>query len=79
MSLVMAVNALGYAANWHTEWYAYDNRITAELGLSQSERIAGFIHIGTPIERPTDRPRPNLDDIVSEYGNDGLAAFTSAS
>jgi nitroreductase len=48
MSLVMAVHALGYAANWITEWYAYDRRVLDALGVNSNERIAGFVHIGRP-------------------------------
>jgi len=75
MSLVIAANAMGYGANWHTEWYAYDRRIMSELGVKDDERIAGFVHIGTPAERPGDRPRPALDDVAVEYGADGIAAL----
>jgi nitroreductase len=71
MNLLTAANAMGYAANWHTEWYAYDRRILRELGLSEQERIAGFVHIGTATEPPADRPRPALRDIVTRYGADG--------
>ncbi len=74
MNLVTAVNALGYASNWHTEWYAYDRRVLSELGLAESERIAGFVHIGTPSETPGDRPRPELAEIVTEYGGTGLTS-----
>src|SRR6266576_2863165 len=47
VSLVLAAHALGYAANWITEWYAYDRGVLDALGLKEHERIAGFIHIGT--------------------------------
>lgn len=73
MNLVTAVNAMGYACNWHTEWYAYDRRILAELGLTDSERIAGFVHIGTAAETPADRPRPVLSTITTSYGAEGIA------
>ena len=75
MSLVIAANAMGYGANWHTEWYAYDRRITRELGVADHERVAGFVHIGTPIERPGDRPRPALSDVAMEYGANGIGAL----
>lgn len=78
MSLLLAANAMGYAANWHTGWYAYDRRILSELGLDNEERIAGFVHIGTPLERPSDRPRPALADVVVTYGADGLAPYFDA-
>jgi nitroreductase len=48
MNLVTAAHALGYGANWITEWYAYDRGVLDALGLAQHERIAGFIHIGRP-------------------------------
>lgn len=68
MSLVMAAHALGFAANWITEWYAYDRRVLDALGLGPNERIAGFVHIGRPARPPEDRPRPPLGDIVTRYG-----------
>lgn len=67
MNLVTAAHALGYAANWITEWYAYDPRILKAMGLADRERIAGFVHIGTPSKPPEDRPRPPLSEIVTRY------------
>ena len=67
MSLVMASHALGYAANWITEWYAYDRRVLDHLGLASHEKIAGFVHIGRPKEPPADRPRPSLEDVVTRF------------
>ena len=46
MSLVIAAHAMGYAASWITEWYAYDRRVLDALGVGANERIAGFVHIG---------------------------------
>jgi nitroreductase len=67
-SLVMAAHAMGYAANWLTEWYAYDRDVLNALGLAPNERIAGFVHIGRPTKPPEDRPRPPLNEIVTRYG-----------
>ena len=67
MSLVLSAHALGYAANWITEWYAYDRGVLDALGLAPNERIAGFVHIGTPDRPPEDRPRPPLSDIVTHF------------
>src|SRR5712671_5379434 len=67
MSLVIAAHALGYAANWITEWYAYDRGVLAALGLAENERIAGFVHIGRPSDKPEDRPRPPLQDIATRF------------
>ena len=67
-SLVFAAHALGFAANWLTEWYAYDRRVLDGLGLAPNEKIAGFVHIGRSAKPAEDRPRPPLGDIVSRYG-----------
>jgi nitroreductase len=67
MNLVLAAQALGFAAKWVTEWYAYDRRVLDALGLAPHERIAGFVHIGRAAQPPQDRPRPSLADIVTRY------------
>ena len=67
MSLVIAAHAMGYAASWITEWYAYDRRVLDALGLAANERVAGFVHIGRPAKPPEDRERPKLGDIVTRY------------
>jgi len=68
MSLVFAAHAMGFAASWITEWYAYDRRVLDVLGLAANERIAGFVHIGRPAKPPEDRDRPNLGTIVTRFG-----------
>ncbi|HXD43810.1 MAG TPA: nitroreductase [Pseudolabrys sp.] len=67
MALVMAAHAMGFAASWITEWYAYDRAVLDQLGLAPHERIAGFVHIGRPRKPPEERDRPKLADIVSRY------------
>jgi len=56
-TLLIAASAMGFAAQWLTEWYAYDRIARAALGLASGERVAGFIYIGTASEGPTERPR----------------------
>jgi nitroreductase len=68
MNVVLAAHALGFAANWMTEWYAYDRRVLDALGVKPSERIAAFVHIGRPTQPAVDRPRPPLADVVTRYG-----------
>jgi nitroreductase len=67
MNLVTACHALGFAANWITEWYAYDRGVLDALGLAAHEKIAGFVHIGRPAQPPEDRPRPPLSEIVTRF------------
>lgn len=66
-NLCLAANAMGFGTAWITEWIAYNAKVRAALGLAENERIAGFIYIGTPAERPEERERPKLDDIVSRW------------
>jgi nitroreductase len=67
MNLVLAAHALGYAASWITEWYAYDRGVLDALGLKDNERIAGFVHIGRPSDPPEDRARPPLGEIATRF------------
>jgi nitroreductase len=67
MNLVLAAHAMGYGANWITEWYAYDRSVLDALGLAPHERIAGFVHIGRPPGPPEDRPRPPLNEIATRF------------
>ena len=65
LKMCMAAQARGFAANWLTEWYAYDAPFLRALGVRESEKVAGFIYMGTTTEAPGMRPRPLLSDIVS--------------
>lgn len=67
MNLLNAATALGYGASWLSGWAAFDRRVLDALGLAPNERIAGFVHIGTATEKPTDRDRPSLADIVTRF------------
>ncbi len=67
LNLCLAANALGYGTSWITEWIAYNKTVGAALGLAENERVAGFIYVGTPAERPDDRERPALADIVTRW------------
>lgn len=66
-NMLLAASAHGFAAQWITEWYAYDEKVTSALGLSAQERIAGFVYIGKAKENPKERARPDLKAITSRY------------
>ena len=59
-TLVNAASAAGFGANWITDWYAYEPKACALLGLAPGERVAGFIYIGTPKDAPLERVRPDI-------------------
>lgn len=65
MNLLTAATAMGFGASWVTGWVAISKPAHQVLGLADDERIGGVIHIGTAKQRPPDRPRPALADIVT--------------
>ncbi len=67
LNLLHAANAYGFSANWLTGWYAYDAEAKAWLGLKPGEKIAGFLHIGTPTVPPVERDRPDVGGITGEW------------
>ena len=64
--MLIAALSMGYAAQWLTEWYAYDPQVGQALGLEGNDRIAGFLYIGNA-QATTERARPNYDDVASEW------------
>ena len=66
-NLCLAANAMGYSTSWLTEWVAFNDTVRIALGLGENERIAGFVYVGTASERPEERDRPKLADIVSHW------------
>ena len=63
MNLLHAANALGWDAQWLTEWVAFDEKLAPHLGARDGERIAGFFHLGVRTMPKSERDRPELDDI----------------
>tara|TARA_Y100000591_G_C21639474_1_gene597062 strand:- start:116 stop:685 length:570 start_codon:yes stop_codon:yes gene_type:complete len=67
MNLLSCSQSLGYAAQWLTEWYAYNNKMIKFLGGEKaSDQIAGFIYIGHKSEEPNERRRPDPANVI-EY------------
>ena len=63
----IAANAMGFAASWLTQWYAYDRRVLEAIGLLPHEKMAGFVHIGRAKSAIEDRARPDMAAIVSRF------------
>jgi len=65
-TLLYAAQSLDYAAQWLTEWYAYNDNVLRELGgVPGKDQIAGFIYIGEKTSTPIERARPDFDSVVS--------------
>lgn len=68
MNLLHAAHAMGFVASWITGWAAFDATVASALGLSDpADRVAGFLFIGTAANAIEDRPRLNVDDILSPW------------
>ena len=64
-NLLIAAQSLGYAAQWLTEWYAYNNSMIKELGGNpDTDKIAGFIYIGDKDKIPIERRRPSKEKVI---------------
>lgn len=66
-NMLIAAVALGYGAQWLTEWYAFDPAVGEALGLGENERVAGFLYFGSESVAKDERPRPELSDITLEW------------
>lgn len=66
-NLLIASNAHGFASQWLTEWYAFDDEVNAAFGLGEGERFAGFVYLGTANQPPKERKRPELSDLIQRY------------
>lgn len=67
MNILNAAHALGYGAQWLTEWPAFKDEVKRMLGHDPSVDIIGFIYIGTSTQEPKARDRPALETVVSEW------------
>lgn len=66
MNLLHAAHAMGFAGGWLTGWPSYSDAVHDAFG-GPSERIAGFVFIGTPSRPLEERPRPEYDDVVTNW------------
>ncbi|WP_425603269.1 nitroreductase family protein [Luteimonas endophytica] len=66
-ALLQAAQGHGFGAQWLTGWPAYDRQVHALLGVGEEERVAGFIHIGTPRADAPERERPDPLALLSDW------------
>jgi nitroreductase len=68
MNLLHAAHALGYGAAWLTGWATMNERALRVLEIEDGERIAGIVHVGTAKEVPGERKRPDVEALVTHWG-----------
>ena len=66
-NLELAAQAHGFDATWLTDWVAYDTEAKAAMSIGAEEQVAGFIFIGTASAPLEDRPRPDVDTLVTAW------------
>ncbi len=65
-NIVVAAQSLGYAAQWLTEWYSYNDRIIKVVGgKPETDKLAGFIYIGDKEKEPVERRRPKTEKVIN--------------
>ncbi|MEQ1520284.1 MAG: nitroreductase [Aestuariivirga sp.] len=66
-NMVLAATAMGFDAQWQTDWVAYDPEAMAAMGLKGTERVSGIIYIGTTTVALEDRPRPDPQALLTRW------------
>ena len=64
-NILVAAQSLGYAAQWLTEWYSYNDRMIKVVGGNpETDKLAGFIYIGDKEKEPVERRRPKTENVI---------------
>ena len=70
-TLLIAATAMGYGANWITDWYGEDASVMRLLGVDPdadpAPRLAGWVMLGTSSESPLERARPDMSALVDVW------------
>ena len=66
---VLAATALGFDAQWQSDWVAYDDGAKAVMGVHAHETISGIIYMGTSNVALEDRPRPDVSTLLTRISS----------
>lgn len=64
MAMQMAAVAQGFSGIWRSGWPMFDPNLARALGLSEADRIVGFLYLGTPASDPAEIPAVPVEDFV---------------
>ncbi|WP_198082652.1 nitroreductase [Variovorax sp. E3] len=77
MNMLNALHLLGYGGFWATGLNSYDRNVQQALGLQATERLLGFLYVGTPKEA-TNAPERNAPDaFVREWTGEAVGRATT--
>ena len=66
-NVLLASNAMGFGSIWLTGDNAYDSSVSEALGLVSSEKIIGFIYLGTEKRTWPSPPKPRVEDKITSW------------
>ncbi len=66
-NVMLAARGFGFGSVWLSEWTSYDREALTLLGLTETEKLAGFIYLGTASQAPEERPRPDALTRISKW------------
>jgi len=72
-NILLAATELGFGSIWRTGELATMPEIRDALGLDDACTIVGFVHLGSRVEVPRQRPFTPHDEVVSEWSLPGGA------
>lgn len=67
-NMLNAIHMLGYAAFWSTGLGTYIDEVNEALGFDSLDyRFMGYVAVGTPIQAPAPKKRPDYREFVTEW------------
>ncbi len=66
-NFLIAAHALGFVGSWLTGWPAYSAAVIKAIGGSATDKIAGFMYLGSSVRELEERPRAQLADVVRDF------------
>lgn len=66
-NLVLAATAMGFAAQWQSDWMTYDAEMLKAMGIAPTEKVAGLVYIGTATAPLEERPRPDPATLLTRW------------
>jgi nitroreductase len=67
-NILLAATAMGFHPQWQSDWLVYDKVMLEALGVQPQEQVAGLIYIGTTTAPLEERPRPDVQSLVTHWG-----------
>lgn len=65
--LLLGFQNEGFGSVWKTGAPAYDAALNAALGLAPTDKMLGYLYVGTPAEEPHGVSRPDPKDFVVDW------------